>query len=82
MTKYILIATIIYAIINLIIGVIASKNISYSDFVSNKSKSNSTLITLSLIATIVGGGMFFATAQIRGSSLVREFKNTGKRACW
>jgi len=64
MVTYILIATILYTIINLIIGFWNSRKINFESYVSNKSKTHILFVTLSIVATVVGGGMFFATGQI------------------
>lgn len=60
----ILFATIIYSIINIIIGLWNIKNTTYEEVISNKNNSNLSFIVLSIVATIVGGGMFFATGQM------------------
>ena len=59
-----IIGIIAYIIINFLIGFWKSKGINLAGFIASRNSIGFWTILLSLIATIVGGGMFFAVGQI------------------
>lgn len=64
MMKWLLIATCLYTILNLIIGLWKTKEDSFESFVGYRNRSSTLLIFLSINATFIGGGMFFAVGQM------------------
>lgn len=54
----------VYLIISFCIGLWKSKSIGLADFIASKDSFGFWVIFLSLVGTIVGGGMFFAVGQI------------------
>lgn len=63
-TLLLIIGVIAYLIISIFIGLWKSKGINLADFIASKNSIGFWAILLSLIGTIVGGGMFFAVGQI------------------
>ncbi len=65
MTNFLLLTGVaIYLIISFIIGLWKSRGVNLAGFIASKDSIGFWSILLSLVATIVGGGMFFAVGQI------------------
>jgi len=63
-TSMLIFGIIIYLIISFVIGLWKSRGTDLADFVASKNSFGFWPIFLSLVGTIVGGGMFFAVGQI------------------
>jgi Na+/proline symporter len=61
---WIFVATGIYVLANLGIGFFRFRSTTYESFASSRSSVPTPMIALSITGTVVGGGMFFAVAQI------------------
>jgi len=64
MITWLLVATCAYTAINLIVGLWKTRTDSYETFVAYRKSASLPLVLLSVNATFVGGGMFFATGQM------------------
>ena len=64
MLKTLLLATGAYAVLNLAFGLWKTRSDSYESFVGYRNRSPLWLVLLSINATFVGGGMFFATGEM------------------
>ena len=58
-----IIATVIITVVNLVIGLL-NKTRDFESFVSLKNKVGIVPISLSLLGTIIGGGMFFSVGEM------------------
>lgn len=63
-TSLLIFGIIAYLIISFFIGLWKSRGIGLADFIASKNSIGFWPILLSLVGTIVGGGMFFAVGQI------------------
>jgi SSS family solute:Na+ symporter len=63
-TLLLIFGIIAYLIISFLIGFWKSKGINLADFIASRDSVGFWAILLSLVGTIVGGGMFFAVGQI------------------
>lgn len=59
-----IIGMVIYLTVSFAIGFWKSKKVNLEGFVASKNTMSSTTILLSVIGTVVGGGIFFAVSQI------------------
>jgi len=64
LTSWLLIATLFYAVMNLLIGFWKTRADTFESFVSYRDKAGLIFVVLSLNATFIGGGMFFATGEM------------------
>ncbi len=64
MTNLVIATTFIYLAINLAIGFWRFRSTSYESFVSARNQIGSTVLSLSIGGTAIGGGMFFAVSQM------------------
>ena len=57
-------ASLLYLLVTLVIGLRRTRGIDYRNYVAAPNKTGTLALTLSLVGTLVGGGMFLGVAQI------------------
>jgi SSS family solute:Na+ symporter len=63
-SNVLIIGIIFYFAINLIIGLFGFKNMSYSEIATAQNQTNTFKLTITLLGTIIGGGMFLGIAEM------------------
>lgn len=64
MTGGVILVTLLYVALSLAVGVWKLRSKDYGDFVAGRNSINKYAVSLSITGTVIGGGMFFAVAQM------------------